>query len=136
MAIDKPPALFNIPTVDEMRVTRDPVFSGEERRVYGEQTSQPRATSMQLTLIRTGSPLGEIFKLAQGKTSIFAPAGTPAHAIVVSIRARARHHRGHFYNGCGLAALCRDSLPPSAGRSRIGSLRRFMAATRSNFPGQ
>ena len=66
-----------------MRVTRNPVFSGEERGVYGEQTSQPRATSMQLTLIRTGSPLGEIFKLAQGKTSIFSPAGTPAHAIVV-----------------------------------------------------
>jgi cytochrome c oxidase subunit 2 len=37
---------------------------------------------MRLTLISTGSPLGELFNRAQGQTSIFAPAATPAHLIV------------------------------------------------------
>jgi cytochrome c oxidase subunit 2 len=36
---------------------------------------------MQLTLNHTGSVMGEIFQLAHGQTSIFAPAGTPAHSI-------------------------------------------------------
>ncbi len=36
---------------------------------------------MRLTLNRSGSPMAAIFQLAHGPTSIFAPAGTPAHLI-------------------------------------------------------
>jgi cytochrome c oxidase subunit II len=41
---------------------------------------------MRFTLSRTGSPVEEIFKLAHSPTSIFAPAGTPAHSIAVLSR--------------------------------------------------